>query len=439
MKKVLLIVLVFAIAMTSTVILTSCPPIDDGPGTTESNELDIWWNLSRARNAEDQALINGAWQDFRDEVLLADAARSEERYGFAPNEITMRLSEGEHNNPTELAIRILGNVAPDIVRMDHVYVSSLGQAGNLLDLVPFGVNEIQDLFLPTAWSASSYRDAVYGVPFDANTAIFAARRSYLTEAGLNIPTTYDEMLEVGRALAARGIDQYAYTTPIGLSHNINWQVFVFMFYVWRLGGDVLNEDNTEAIFNRPDTGVRALEMIKEMMESNILSSTEYQEGHSVMYESGTWRLNAYTEEMEFDLLPELREGVPRYSGLGLYNLAVVGTSNSQNLAYDFVVHFATGQDSLTEEYYQHTFAMTHSLIPSLLTAQESAEFNDPTRQAFWDTSIEQLQLTKYRPPVPQWPDIQQVIWRALVQVIEDDVNPTEALNTAANQVNALLR
>jgi len=175
-----------------------------------------------------------------------------------------------------------------------------------------------------------------------------------------------------------------------------------------------------------------------MKDAGLISPTEYQEGGSVLCDYGTWRLNTFTEAMEFDLLPSLKDGGERWSGLGLFSLSVVSTATNKDLAYDFAVHLATGKNSMSDEYYQYTFTKAHSLLPSLKAATETSNFKTETQTKFWEVSIEQLELSKYRPAVPCWPGIEELLSKAVSDALNGVKEPTEALNTAAKAADEML-
>ncbi len=446
MKKFLLVFLALAIAMTS-IVMTGCNQQgatddgDDGNGdgldatptpVRDENNLFIWWD----QNATDLTLLQDAWYDFRE--IYAGTGYNGTNYS---KDINMFSMSGDANGTTQLEQQVMAGTAPDIVRMDHVYITALGQKGLVYDLQKTfqATDKLSDQFIESTWKASSSFDAVYGIPFDANTIIFGAKTSTLDQAGVSIPTTYDELRTAGAKIKALNLDQNVYTLPCGTDARYNWPAFVFMFWVWRLGGDVLNEDMTEAVFNNTETGVEALNMMIQLQEDGLISKTAYEEGQTVMCDYGTWWMEGL-EGMTLSLLPTLKEGVPQYSGLGLYDLAVVTTAKNAPMAYDFVVHFATGKNSVTDKHYLYTYCKNHHFIPSVKAAAETDEtWNaDTTASEFWRVSVKQLELSKFRPAVPCWPEIEEALSTAVTQAMQGEKAPKEALNAAAQTANRLL-
>ncbi len=442
MKKFLLVFLALAIAMTS-IVLTGCNQdpsnIDESDNldatptpVRDKNNLFIWWD----QGANDLTLLQDAWYDFRE--LYAGTGYNGTDYS---KDINMFSMSGDANGTTQLEQQVMAGTAPDIVRMDHVYITALGQKGLVYDLQETfqATDNLSSQFIESTWKASSSFDAVYGLPFDANTIVFGATTSILDQAGVSIPTTYDELRTSGAKIKALNLDQNVYTLPCGTDARYNWPAFVFMFWVWRLGGDVLNEDMTEAIFNDTETGVEALNMMIQLQEDGLISKTAYEEGATVLWDVGTWRLNGLGEDMTFTLQPTLKEGVERWSGLGLYDLAIVTTAKNPQMAYDFAVHLATGKNAVTGYHYVYTYCKNHSLIPSLIAATELDDtWTDETQSEFWKVSVEQLALSKYRPAVPCWPEIEEALSTAVTQAMQGEKAPKEALNAAAQTANRLL-
>ncbi len=398
-------------------------PATTAPITTSSRTqtLYIWWE----QNANDLMLLQDAWYDFKQLYAGTKYDRNMDMFSMP----------GNANGTSQLEQQVMSGTAPDVVRMDHVYITSLGQKGVLLNLEQkFGATKaLSAKFITSTWEASCAGNAVYGIPFDANTVIFGAKKSVLKEAMVAIPTTYDELLTVGMKIQDLDLYENVYTLPCGINSG-NWPVFLYLTWLWRMGGDVLNKDMTEAVFNKPETGVKALRMMMELRDEGLISEDFYEEGKTSMGDYGTWWMGTFPEEMVFALQPQLKEGVPQYSGLGLYDLAVVSTSGNAQMAYDFIVHFATEKSAITGRYYIYDYCQNHKLIPSLKAAAQ----NNINTSAFWEINVQQLELSKYRPAVSCWAEIESALSSALIAAMSGQKSPQQALDDAAAITNRLL-
>ena len=442
--KRLFVVLIATLAITLT--LTSCDNEGEQLQVTKSDQtmkstatvkeegatITIW-GYSDAENDYTQT---NAWYDF---MKLCKTKGTQQNIDYG--EIASKFKMIYDHNISNLEMSILSNTAPDLVRIDHVSAVVLGQEGKIIDLQKeFKITDNhKDKFVEACWKASSYKDAVYGIPFDANTIIWGGMKNKLEEAGQTLPVTYEELLSVGNVLKLKNPDSYPYLLLDGaFDKRMSYgPVDAFMLYVWRLGGGVLNEDYTKAIFNQDDYGVEALRMMLNMKNTGIIG--DYRE-KTVLGEYGTWNINDFKEEMVFSLLPTLKEGVERYSGLGLYDICVVATSKNPKLTYDFAIHMATGIDTMTESYYQTDFCIANRLLPSLKAAGITDSFKkDANKKAFWETSIRQLELSKWRPAVACWGEIDEELSKAINFVIQEGMDPKEALDAAAKNIDELLK
>jgi ABC-type glycerol-3-phosphate transport system substrate-binding protein len=154
----------------------------------------------------------------------------------------------------------------DIMHVADTGINEFGNAGWLLPLNDF-IDKYRDEYdlddiSDAGWKGATIDGQIYGVPATANTLHLAYRSDLFEEYGLEVPTTYDEVIEVCGALAdAPGID-VVFTQD--LSAGWAWEL-EFLHFLRAHGGDFLNDDNTVA-FNGPE-GVAALTQMKEVVDA----------------------------------------------------------------------------------------------------------------------------------------------------------------------------
>lgn len=443
MKRCLLFFLVLMVTMSS-VFLNGCTNEVNIPDTPirvptptrihggDWTDLFIWWEQTGA----DLTLLQDAWYDFREIYTQGNHPKYSDH-------INMFSMSGDADGTAQLEQQIAAGTAPDLVRMDHIYIAALGKAGFVLDLEQeFGATaRLKEQFVSTTWEASSYGDAVYGIPFDANTVIFGAKVAALDMAGVSIPESFEALQDASVRIQQSELSQTPYTLPLNTDETGSL-VDYFFTWVWRLGGDILNEDMTEAIFHDRQTGVAALDMMLQLQEDGFVSVTGYEEGLSVLCDYDTLWMDDFQEEMEFTLQPQLKEGVPQYSVLGLYNLAIVSTVREpqKQLTYDFAVHLATEKGTLDKKHYVYTYCRTHNAIPALKEAITTDEIwnADSVEGEFWRVSAQQLEIAKSRLSEPCRAEIDQVLESAIQEALQGKKSPQQALDEAAQMVNRLL-
>src|SRR5690606_28445580 len=118
------------------------------------------------------------------------------------------------------------------------------------DLVP--QLPVDDL-APAAWQASQFKGTQYAVPNRSGPGVYYYNKTVFDKAGVPYPTdgwTYDDLLDIVQKLTIPG-DQYGIGVPADISDPSNVTT-MFAPILWAMGGDFLNEDNTEAAINSPE-------------------------------------------------------------------------------------------------------------------------------------------------------------------------------------------
>ena len=103
--------------------------------------------------------------------------------------------------------------------------------------------------------------ATVAIAFMANAQHFFYREDVLEEAGLEVPTSYEEVIEAAKAIREQGIMEY----PLAATMS-GWslgQEFVNMYL--GLGGEFFEPGSAEPMLDM-DLAIQALEMLKQMTE-----------------------------------------------------------------------------------------------------------------------------------------------------------------------------
>lgn len=141
--------------------------------------------------------------------------------------------------------------------------SSEGWVQPITDLVEKYREEYNlDDIAQTAWDGASYQGEIYGVPIVANTQHLMYRMDLFEEYGLEVPSNYDEVIEVCQVLAEEPTIDFPFT--VNLHAGWAWEQEFFHF-LEAFGGTYINEDNTPA-FNS-EAGLQALNKIVEVADA----------------------------------------------------------------------------------------------------------------------------------------------------------------------------
>jgi len=133
-------------------------------------------------------------------------------------------------HPSDL-VRTFGTAqAPDIIQPEHAEIGTLAQRGLLLDIAPLIENwrandpELYEAMTPTAWEMASYGGVRHGLALHHGVYWNVYRKDVFEELGIEVPTTWDEVLELSAVIAEAKGDEgmFGYTM-----HGSNAQLPVF--------------------------------------------------------------------------------------------------------------------------------------------------------------------------------------------------------------------
>jgi multiple sugar transport system substrate-binding protein len=136
-----------------------------------------------------------------------------------------------------------------------------------------GLGYSADDFPQGVFDKGNYTDTQYAVPWSVTPLGLFVNKEVLSKAGItDIPTDRDGYLAALDALKAAGVqgewvDGYVFTGT-----------FEFESLLWQFGGDLYNDDVTEATFNS-DAGVKALTWMRDLIDKGYSPANVAQDGN----------------------------------------------------------------------------------------------------------------------------------------------------------------
>ncbi len=119
-----------------------------------------------------------------------------------------------------------GNGAPDVVQVEYQYVPTFTITKDLLDLAPYGANELKPQFVDWTWQQVSQGDKVYAIPQDTGPMGMLYRKDIFDKYGIEVPTTWEEFAAAARKLHAADPKVYLtnfLATDGGFVTGLSWQ------------------------------------------------------------------------------------------------------------------------------------------------------------------------------------------------------------------------
>lgn len=336
---------------------------------------------------------------------------------------------------------VAGDAAPDLMRMDIVWVPEFAAQNALMDVSGLeGFEELKSSVFDAPMATNYYNGGYYGVPVNTNTKVAIYNKATLAEAGLTeAPKTMDELVAAAKTLKEKG--KYG----IGVSGVHAWGLAPWF---WSLGGSITNDEYTEVDgYLNSDASVKALETIVEWNNEGLVLPVMLGgepgtwdgiiSGEYLMSDDGPWFYSTKIAEQEqtgFHPLEETVRGlIPAGEGgsrsvIGGENLVMFANSKHPEEAWIFAKWM------LTEEP-QKIMAET-GLIPANKAAADAMKTMDIP---FVDTYVEQLETALPRTPIPQWGEVEAIFNLAFEKAIRGEQAPKAALDEAVQQINAILK
>ena len=379
------------------------------------------------------------WEKASADKIQEDTAAYKEATGV---EVTV-VPIASDSYSTKIQATLAGGNNPDLAFVDAgVQSTQLASKGKLLALKEYGVEEYKDKFYDSVWDTMVYKDDVYGLRITSNNLALFYNKEMFANKGLEEPTadwTWDDLRNAAKTLTDADNNIYGLDLPIydkNGGYTWNWLPFL-----WQNGGEFLNDDRTEAVFNSPE-GVEALEFWKKMVQEDKsvplqaapTGVNRFTSGITAMVLDGPWSLNTFLSDPEFKDkfgVAPLPQKKTRATVVGGEGVAVFSNTKSPQEAYDYLVH-------LTCSDFVQTFWENWITIPP---QPEFKDFyaNNSEYGPYIQVISDQMECSRTRPFTPSWPQIENTLGIDLQSYMFDKEDDAQvALDKAAEDVNKIL-
>ncbi len=310
----------------------------------------------------------------------------------------------------------------DVLAMDVVWTAEYANQGWLYNLTPL-IEQRRQEFIPSTLESATYGDQAWAVPYNSNAGFLY----YRTDATREAPRTWQQVYEL-----AQQEDGLVYQGARYEGLTVN-----FLELLYSAGGNVLNEDGTQATADSQQ--VRdVLTFMRQGIENGATprAVTTYMEdqtlqnfsnGRSSFARNWPYQYDLANEaglEGDFEITTFPAFGQGEGAGvLGGFNLAISAYTDNVGAAAAFV-NFASSPEA------QETL-VTEASLPSVLgevydrpAVREAIPFADDLREA-----ITQAQP---RPVTPLYTQVSQAIYENAHDALTGQATP-DAAASAMNQ------
>ncbi|MDQ6689550.1 MAG: ABC transporter substrate-binding protein [Gemmatimonadota bacterium] len=330
---------------------------------------------------------------------------------------------------------------PDILQLDVVWTPEFAAAGWVLPLTRFAPAASE--FFPATIKANTWAGQLYALPWFADVGLLYRRTDFVP----NEPRNLEELVTDARQAMAR---------PGGPRFGIVWQgaryeglITGFVEYLGAFGGRIL-DDSGRVVVNHPEA-VRALQFMRDELYTwhiaplDVLTWHEeearfaFQNGTAVFMRNWPYPVAAMSDKAQsrvagkFAVSPIPASGDPgghSTAALGGAQLAINAYSESPDAAYR-LIEYLTAPEQMVER------AQAVGQYPT-----RSALYNDPRLRAAiaipLDDARRAIESATPRPVTPIYTELSEILQIELHRALVRQAEPQDALNSAANRINALI-
>ncbi|WP_108723802.1 sugar ABC transporter substrate-binding protein [Cellulomonas timonensis] len=313
---------------------------------------------------------------------------------------------------------------PDVLMLDNPDVQQIAASGALSPLADHGITG--NGFPEGVLSAGTYEGDLYGIAPIVNSLGLFYNADLLAEAGIEPPTTWDELSAAAAALTAEG--RYGIAFSAANSFEGTWQ---FLPFLWSNGAD---EDDLTS-----DEAAGALAFVDSLVADGSASASvvgwsqndvndQFIAGKAAMMINGPWNMPSLTaaEGLNFDSVPipvpNAGDDVVAPLGGETFTIPQTGDKDRMAAAGKLVACVVKGENQLT-------MATRRGAVPSDSAMAEQAATENPLVAAFAET----VQTARSRTALlgEDWPAAATQIYTAVQLALTDKSTPEEAWAQAA--------
>lgn len=317
---------------------------------------------------------------------------------------------------------------PDLLMLDNPNVQQVAEAGALAPLEQYGITT--EGLTSSVADLGMFEGTLYGVAPTVNTIALFYNVAMLDEAGVQPPTTWDELRAAAEELTTE--DRYGFAFSAIASYEGTWQ---FMPFMWSNGGDETQLDG-EGVLG-------AAQFWSDFVADGLTSRSvvnwgqgdvidQFKAGHAAMVINGPWNiagLEADTPDLDWDAvtIPVPTADGESIAPLGgeVWTVPVTGDEEKQAKAAALLKAFVAPENQLF-------MAGERSTIPGDADAAQQFATENPELGTF----VEQVSTARSRTAQlgPEWPRTAKAIYTANQRVLVDGTDPAEAYDEAARTV-----
>jgi multiple sugar transport system substrate-binding protein len=333
--------------------------------------------------------------------------------------------------------------AYDLVTMDIVWAGAYAENGYSVDLTDWVARDaaeidLDDIYPVLLESLGQYEGKYVAFPFASYANLMVYRKDLFEAAGLEPPTTTEQMVAAAKALTDPAKNQYGFVAngAAGAPGAQDW-----MLYNSQLGGKLMDAEGKPAL-NSPEN-VASLAVYKELFDEAAppgaidydwgARGESFNQGISAMLE--TWSVgvpgtldpsNSKVADKVGIILAPVKEGLPLDYGVGGWGMAINADipAEKQEAAWTFIKWL---NSKPIHKEFNLLGAGSFMRKSEMTDADLNAKYPDllPLIATVYENGN-----GEFRPRIPQYPEIQDYLGTAVNSVLAGALEPQAALDEA---------
>jgi multiple sugar transport system substrate-binding protein len=332
--------------------------------------------------------------------------------------------------------------APDVFFISPGDWRRYAESGLALPLQDYIPDYLKEDILPASWDAVTLDGNIYSIPFEMEPVVLWYNKSMLEEAGVEVPTTWDELTTAAAALTTE--DRYGILIPTNPDYYEN---FVFYPFLWMAGGEVMNENFSAAAVNTPEAA-RALDLWGTLVREgyaapnstgNDPTDERFPTGQAAMYVSGYWvygwiadNYPEFLEDLAVAPIPAPDEGDELRTVYGGWTVMVYAGTEHPEEAAEFAINMFGAEDNTRATEWG-------TVYNTKLSPRASVIEDNPDFYAEFPHDVFSSQIFPSARPEPSYPpEIAQTVWEAIQDAMFNNVSGADAAAAWAEKIDSYL-
>ncbi|TFC83380.1 ABC transporter substrate-binding protein [Cryobacterium cheniae] len=381
-----------------------------------------------ADGAPEKVTFWGSWSG--DQVAQLDAqadAFNESQDKYEVSYVAQELVE------EKLLTGLASGDVPDVVLWDRYNTSLYVPKNALAPLDEYIEADNVDVgqFFDQALSELVIDDVTYGMPLLVDNRSLFYNTAALDEAGVEAPTTWDELKSVAEATT---VHDGGTLTRTGFQLN---DPGLFNTWLAQAGGQMYSADEKTTAFNSPE-GLEVLDFWQSLLDAGVYELgfgegvDAFAEGNVALKLDGPWALSSLDAAgTEYGIVqPPAGPTGDKGAGMGGFGLIIPQGAKNADGAWEFIKWWTTQPKNGV------AFGEISGWIPANIEAANDPYFTDNPKYAAF---IETLEYAKVRSRIPGASDVEgKALIPQLERFLAGEINAEEALSEAQNLGDQIL-